>query len=217
MPNSSPRASFHLPAPFRNHRNVLSNLLSAAPSIQQTTQFRFFTSSSHKRQADSSQPDPKLSHVTASGSARMVSVSEKAVTSRVATAACTVKFSSPIALDLIRDNQMKKGDVFGVARVAGIMAAKRTPDLIPLCHPIVIDHVMVDLDAVEGEEGGRMEIKATVKSNGKTGVEMEALTAASTAALTIYDMCKAVDKAMVIEGLRVILKDGGKGGKWELP
>lgn len=217
MPYSSPRASFSLVAPFRNRRNAPSNLLSKGPSIQQTTQFRFFTSPSHRRGADDSRPAPKLSHVTASGSARMVSVSEKTVTSRMATAVCTVKFSSPTALDLIRDNQMQKGDVLGVARVAGIMAAKRTPDLIPLCHPIVIDHVIVDLDAVEGKEGGSIEIKATVKSNGKTGVEMEALTAASTAALTIYDMCKAVDKAMVVEGLRVILKDGGKSGRWELP
>jgi cyclic pyranopterin phosphate synthase len=113
---------------------------------------------------------------------------------------------------------MKKGDVLGVARVAGIMAAKRTPDLIPLCHPIAITHAEVELLLVggkgEGEEGGEIEITATVSCDGKTGVEMEALTAASVAALTVYDMCKAVDKGMVVEGLRVVLKEGGKSGRW---
>lgn len=116
---------------------------------------------------------------------------------------------------------MKKGDVLGVARVAGIMAAKRTADLIPLCHPISLSHVSVDLDIVDAEGSGgrsssRIEIKATVTCDGKTGVEMEALTAASTAALTVYDMCKAVDKGMAVEGLRVVLKDGGKSGRWEM-
>ncbi|KAK7432728.1 hypothetical protein QQZ08_000588 [Neonectria magnoliae] len=148
-----------------------------------------------------------------SGSARMVSISGKNITSRVAKAACTVRFSNMTAIDLIRENQMKKGDVLGVARVAGIMASKRTPDLIPLCHPIPLSKVSVDLD-VTGDD--TIEILATVTCDGKTGVEMEALTAASTAALTVYDMCKAVDKAMVIEGLRVVLKDGGKSGRWEM-
>lgn len=151
----------------------------------------------------------------------MVSISSKASTSRVAVAACTVRFSSPLALQLIRANQMKKGDVLGVARVAGIMAAKRTPDLIPLCHPIPISHVGVELEEAQGNGAGDhqhgLEVRATVECDGKTGVEMEALTAASTAALTVYDMCKAVDKGMVIEGLRVVLKDGGKSGRWEMP
>ncbi|KAH7162672.1 hypothetical protein B0J13DRAFT_491276 [Dactylonectria estremocensis] len=155
---------------------------------------------------------PKLSHVSESGSARMVSISDKSITSRVAKAACTVRFSNQTAINLIRENQMKKGDVLGVARVAGIMASKRTPDLIPLCHPIALSRASVDLD-VKGDD--TIEILATVTCDGKTGVEMEALTAASTAALTVYDMCKAVDKAMVIEGLRVVLKDGGKSGRWE--
>ena len=110
---------------------------------------------------------------------------------------------------------MKKGDVLGVARIAGIMASKRTPDLIPLCHPIPISHAGVDLEV--DIETNSVEVKATVSCDGKTGVEMEALTAASTAALTIYDMCKAVDKGMVVDGLRVILKDGGKSGRWEMP
>lgn len=154
-----------------------------------------------------------MTHVSESGSARMVSISDKSITSRVAKAACTVRFSNKTAIDLIRENQMKKGDVLGVARVAGIMASKRTPDLIPLCHPIALSKVSVDLD-VRGDD--TIEILATVTCDGKTGVEMEALTAASTAALTVYDMCKAVDKAMVIEGLRVVLKDGGKSGRWEM-
>lgn len=145
----------------------------------------------------------------------MVSISEKAVTARVATATCRVGFSTDTAIKLIKENGMKKGDVLGVARVAGIMASKRTPDLIPLCHPIPISHVGVDLEV--DPEGNFIDVRATVSCDGKTGVEMEALTAASTAALTIYDMCKAVDKGMVVDGLRVILKDGGKSGRWEMP
>jgi len=157
----------------------------------------------------------KLTHVSDSGSAHMVSIAEKAVTSRIATAVCKVRFSTEVALKLIEENGMKKGDVLGVARVAGIMASKRTPDLIPLCHPIPISHVAVDLSL--DKSGNAIDVKATVSCDGKTGVEMEALTAASTAALTIYDMCKAVDKGMVIDGLRVTLKDGGKRGRWEMP
>ena len=145
----------------------------------------------------------------------MVSISDKNITSRTATAACAVRFSLPTVVPLIRDNSLKKGDVLAVARVAGIMAAKRTPDLIPLCHPIALSHVTVDLETKEEEQV--VQIKATVTCDGKTGVEMEALTAAGAAALTVYDMCKAVDKAMVVEGLRVVLKDGGKSGRWELP
>ncbi|KAI5465840.1 hypothetical protein BGZ63DRAFT_411309 [Mariannaea sp. PMI_226] len=156
---------------------------------------------------------PRLTHVSETGSAQMVSISGKDITSRVAKAVCTVRFSDKTAISLIRQNQMKKGDVLGVARVAGIMASKRTPDLIPLCHPIAISKASVDLD-IESED--TIKIVATVTCEGKTGVEMEALTAASTAALTVYDMCKAVDKAMVIEGLRVVLKDGGKSGRWEM-
>lgn len=144
----------------------------------------------------------------------MVSISSKQPTSRVAKAACTVTFSSGTPLRLIRDNQMKKGDVLGVARVAGIMAAKRTSELIPLCHPISLSHVSVELEPTDEKE---LKVEATVTCDGKTGVEMEALTAASTAALTVYDMCKAVDKGMVIGALRVVLKDGGKSGRWEMP
>ncbi|KAL2188463.1 molybdenum cofactor biosynthesis prote [Thermothelomyces heterothallicus CBS 203.75] len=178
-------------------------------------------------------PAPRLTHVTASGSAHMVSISEKTPTKRTAQAKCAVRFSSPLPLALIRDNQIKKGDVLGAARIAGIMAAKRTPDLIPLCHPIALTHAEVELapspppppqpaqPASSGagdtdDDGSRrvLEITATVSCDGKTGVEMEALTAASAAALTVYDMCKAVDKGMVIEGLRVVLKEGGRSGRW---
>lgn len=145
----------------------------------------------------------------------MVSISNKDVTSRIAKAACTVRFSpSSPAPGLILSNTLKKGDVLGVARVAGIMAAKRTPDLIPLCHPIPISKVSVDLELDPADN--KVDVVATVACDGKTGVEMEALTAASTAALTVYDMCKAVDRGMVVEGLRVVLKDGGKSGRWEM-
>lgn len=163
---------------------------------------------------DEDDPEPALTHVSESGSAHMVSISDKTPTKRVATAKCTVGFSNSTAVNLIKQNQMKKGDVLGVARVAGIMASKRTPDLIPLCHPIAISHVSVELEFGEDAEDESIEITATVSCDGKTGVEMEALTAASTAALTVYDMCKAVDKGMVIEGLRVVLKEGGKSGRW---
>ncbi|KAG5930599.1 hypothetical protein E4U53_002204 [Claviceps sorghi] len=175
------------------------------------------TSPNPARKDDEGSPGPggarRLTHVSDSGSAHMVSIGDKAVTCRTATAACRVRFSSKTAMSLIRENQMKKGDVLGTARIAGIMAAKRTSDLIPLCHPIAISHVAVDLDSAEDGEG--IEIRATVACHGKTGVEMEALTAASTAALTVYDMCKAVDKGMVIDDVRVVFKDGGRSGRWE--
>ncbi|KAI1492453.1 hypothetical protein F5X96DRAFT_626377 [Biscogniauxia mediterranea] len=153
----------------------------------------------------------RLTHVSNSGSAHMVSISDKVTSKRTARANCSVHFTDETACRLIKENQMKKGDVLGVARVAGIMAAKRTPDLIPLCHPIAISKVIVELVV---SEANRVDIDATVSCEGKTGVEMEALTAASTAALTVYDMCKAVDKGMRIEGLRVVLKEGGKSGRW---
>ncbi|KAL2112417.1 hypothetical protein VUR80DRAFT_7654 [Thermomyces stellatus] len=180
---------------------------------------RLFSTSVRLRQKSPDKPltspQNKLTHVSESGTARMVSVSEKAITARVATAACSVRFSTDTAVKLIKENGMKKGDVLGVARVAGIMAAKRTPDLIPLCHPIPLSHVGVDLEV--DPESNSIDVRATVSCDSKTGVEMEALTAASTAALTIYDMCKAVDKGMVVDGLRVVLKDGGKSGRWEMP
>ncbi|MGB5835692.1 MAG: cyclic pyranopterin monophosphate synthase MoaC [Albidovulum sp.] len=152
-----------------------------------------------------------LTHFDAEGHAHMVDVSDKAVTDRVAVAEARV-LMRPETLALVTQGRAKKGDVLGVARLAGIMAAKRTSDLIPLCHPLPITRVAVDLIPDPALPGIRIE--ATVKTTGQTGVEMEALTAASVAALTVYDMLKAAEKSMVIEGLRVILKDGGKSGRY---
>ncbi|KKL51863.1 hypothetical protein LCGC14_2291250 [marine sediment metagenome] len=153
-----------------------------------------------------------LTHFDAEGDAHMVDVSDKAVTSRVAQAESYIKMA-PETFEIITEGRAKKGDVLGVARLAGIMAAKRTADLIPLCHPLPITKVSVELTPDASLPGIR--IVATVKTTGQTGVEMEALTAASVAALTVYDMSKAVDKAMEIGGTRVILKDGGKSGRYE--
>lgn len=153
-----------------------------------------------------------LTHFDDSGAAHMVDVSGKDITDRIATAETWVKMR-PETLDIIIEGRAKKGDVIGVARLAGIMGAKRTADLIPLCHPLPITKVAIDLEPDADLPGLR--ITATVKTTGQTGVEMEALTAASTAALTVYDMAKAVDKGMEIGGLRVVLKDGGKSGRYE--
>ena len=153
-----------------------------------------------------------LTHFDAQGNAHMVDVSDKAVTSRIATAEGHVTMARE-TFDLITEGRAKKGDVIGVARLAGIMGAKKTPELIPLCHPLPVTKVTVDLTPDPDLPGLR--IKATVRTTGQTGVEMEALTAVSTAALTVYDMVKAVDKAMEIGGIRVILKDGGKSGRYE--
>jgi cyclic pyranopterin phosphate synthase len=153
-----------------------------------------------------------LTHFDDQGRAHMVDVSDKAVTDRVAVAEAQVVMK-PETLALVTEGRAKKGDVLGVARLAGIMAAKRTSDLIPLCHPLPITKVSVDLTPDAGLPGVR--IAATVKTTGQTGVEMEALTAASVAALTVYDMLKAAEKSMRIDGLRVVLKDGGKSGRYE--
>jgi len=142
----------------------------------------------------------------------MVDVSDKAVTSRIATAAAWIKMS-PETLAHVTAGTAKKGDVLGIARIAGIQAAKKTSDLIPLCHPLPITKVAVDLTPDDTLPGVRIE--TTVKTTGQTGVEMEALTAASAAALTVYDMLKAVQKDMEIGGIRVTLKDGGKSGRFE--
>lgn len=155
-----------------------------------------------------------LSHFDADGQAHMVDVSDKPITDRIAKAEAYIKMT-PATLALIKQGTAKKGDVLGIARIAGIMAAKKTADLIPLCHPLPITKVTVDLTPDDALPG--VQIMATVKTSGQTGVEMEALTAASTAALTVYDMVKAVQKDMEIGGLRVTLKDGGKSGRFENP
>jgi cyclic pyranopterin monophosphate synthase len=155
-----------------------------------------------------------LSHFDAGGQAIMVDVSGKAVTEREATARARVTMQAE-TLAIISGGTAKKGDVLGVARLAGIMAAKRTADLIPLCHPLPLSAVTVDL--ATDPSGPAVEIVATVRTIGRTGVEMEALTAASVAALTVYDMCKAVDRGMVVEGLRVVAKSGGASGDFRAP
>ncbi len=153
-----------------------------------------------------------LTHFDDKGAAHMVDVSGKPVTARIAVARGAVRMSLE-TLDLIVQGRAAKGDVLAVARLAGIMAAKRTSDLIPLCHPLPITKVAVDLTPDPSLPG--VVVEATVKTGGQTGVEMEALTAVSVACLTIYDMVKAVEKSMVIGGIRLILKDGGKSGRFE--
>lgn len=153
--------------------------------------------------------EARLTHVDESGAARMVDVSGKDVTKRQAVASGRVLVSAEVVA-LLRGEGVPKGDALGVARVAGIMAAKRTPDLVPLCHPLAISGVTVDLDV----EDDAVAITATVRTTDRTGVEMEALTAVSVAALTVVDMVKAVDKGAVITDIRVEAKTGGKSGDW---
>lgn len=152
-----------------------------------------------------------LTHLDAAGAANMVDVSEKAVTSRIAVATGTVTMR-PETLDLIRSGDAKKGDVIGTARIAGIMASKKTHELIPLCHPLLLSKVTIDIEPDTDLPGLR--VTATAKVSGQTGVEMEALTACSVTCLTIYDMAKAVDRGMVIGDIRLLEKAGGKSGHW---
>ncbi len=154
----------------------------------------------------------KLNHFGPDGAARMVDVSGKDVTERAARAACLVRMA-PDTLAMVEAGTAGKGDVLGVARLAGIMAAKRTADLIPLCHPLALTAVDVDL-ACDPDRGG-VAVTATARITARTGVEMEALTAATVAALTVYDMCKAVDRGMVITDVRLLHKSGGRSGTWE--
>ena len=153
-----------------------------------------------------------LTHFDEAGAAHMVDVSAKAVTDRVALAEGWVKMS-PQTLEIVRSGSAEKGDVIGTARLAGIMAAKRTAELIPLCHPLPLSRVALTLEADDALPGIRL--TATVATAGRTGVEMEALTAVSVACLTVYDMVKAVQKDMEIGGLRLLRKTGGKSGDWE--
>jgi cyclic pyranopterin phosphate synthase len=152
----------------------------------------------------------KLSHFDSQGASRMVDVGVKQVTRRVARASGIVRMAAE-TLALIREKRAAKGDVLEVARLAGIMAAKRTPDLIPLCHPLAIDAVNVEFECVDERT---LRIEATVQVEAKTGVEMEALTVVSVAALTVYDMCKAVDRGITIERIQLEEKSGGRSGHW---
>ena len=154
----------------------------------------------------------KLTHIDENGKAQMVNVGSKEDTNRSATALGKV-FMSVETMKALQKQELQKGDVLGVARVAGIQAAKKTSDLIPLCHPLAINFASVDFRIKESH----VEIEATVKTFGKTGVEMEALTACAVAALTIYDMCKAVDKSVTIEEIKLLEKTGGKSGDWHRP
>lgn len=159
------------------------------------------------------QSTKNFTHLNASGEANMVDVSQKPDTTRVALAQSRVSLSRDM-LTKIREQSIAKGDLLATARIAGIQAAKKCSDLIPLCHPLPLSKVTVDIeDYIEGEEQG-LRIIASCATTGKTGVEMEALTAASVAALTIYDMCKALDKGIVIESLMLLEKQGGKSGNW---
>ncbi len=158
---------------------------------------------------------PALTHLNSAGEARIVDVSAKDDTQRVAEAAARVRMSRE-AFAAIMAGNLKKGDALGVARIAGIMAAKRTSELIPLCHPIALTHVEVTCTP-DAEAGDAIDVYSRVACHGKTGVEMEALTAASVAALTIYDMVKAIDKGIVIEAVRLLSKSGGKSGDWKQP
>ena len=155
----------------------------------------------------------KLTHINANGEAQMVDVSDKNNTTREAKAGARVVMKAE-TLDLIVSGSHKKGDVLAVARIAGIQAAKKCSDLIPLCHPLMLSKVSVELSP--NSEKNCIDIIATAKLNGKTGVEMEALTAASIAALTVYDMCKAVDRFMLIDNVQLLEKKGGKSGHWVL-
>ena len=153
-----------------------------------------------------------LTHLDSDGNARMVDVGGKAETRRVAVASGRIRMSAA-ALSAIRDGEVPKGDVLAAARIAGIMAAKKTAELIPLCHPLALDAVTVDFTFEEGA----LRAAATASLSGRTGVEMEAMTAVAVALLTIYDMAKAIDKAMIIEDIRLIEKRGGKSGDWRAP
>ncbi|MCQ8106222.1 cyclic pyranopterin monophosphate synthase MoaC [Methylomonas sp. SURF-2] len=157
-------------------------------------------------------PEANLTHFNSAGAAHMVDVGDKAFTQRTAVCEGMIEMR-PETLRLIMAGNHKKGDVLGIARIAGIMASKKTADLIPLCHPLPLTHVDI---ALEPEiEFSRVRCRTTVKTNGQTGVEMEGLTATQIALLTIYDMCKAVDRGMVIQGVRLLAKSGGKSGDWQ--
>jgi cyclic pyranopterin monophosphate synthase len=154
----------------------------------------------------------ELTHVDAAGAARMVDVTDKTATARIAVATGTMRTTAEV-VDLLRRDGLPKGDALATARIAGIMGAKRTPDLVPLCHPIALSGVVLDLEP----EGSKVRITATVRTTDRTGVEMEALTAVAVAGLALHDMIKAVDPAAVLDGVRVERKEGGKTGTWIRP
>jgi cyclic pyranopterin phosphate synthase len=164
-----------------------------------------------KRLKIMNQQDSKLTHFNQQGEAHMVDIGSKNITKRIAVTEGRILMKAE-TLQLILEGNNKKGDVLGIARIAGIMAAKKTPDLIPLCHPLSLTHVDIELQTINNPPS--VYCQTNVATNGKTGVEMEALNATQVALLTIYDMCKAVDKGMVIDGVRLLKKSGGKSGNW---
>jgi len=155
---------------------------------------------------------PQLSHVNQKGEANMVDVTEKSLTSRTATAQGIINMSAA-TINLITQGENKKGDVFAVARIAGIQAAKKCSDLIPLCHPLMLTKVQVDFDI--DKDSNQIKVTSLCRLTGQTGVEMEALTAVTVACLTLFDMCKAADPTMEIHGIKVLTKEGGKSGHWQ--
>ena len=198
----------------RGHVGVPYNEEADRLAVEEANKQAGVSSHAHHRQASpapatSPAPQPRLTHLDDSGAARMVDVGAKPETQRVAVARGHVQMADD-TLRLIRSDGFEKGDVIGIARVAGIMAAKQVPQLIPLCHAIPLDGV--DVEFSFDAEAGRVNIEATARTTAKTGVEMEALTAVTVAALTIYDMCKAADRGMRIEGVRLVSKSGGRSG-----
>ncbi len=183
---------------------------SGGGGAKRTTGRRKSTGDPQRQRASSEAP--ALSHLDREGRLRMVDVSGKAPTVRTARAAGTVALSAEAAR-LLREGALAKGNVLAAAKVAGIMAAKRTAELIPLCHPLLPEHIDLDLELVES----RVEIRSSIRLTGRTGAEMEALTAVAIAALTVYDMCKAVDRGMVIREIRLLEKTGGKSGTFRAP
>ncbi|KXH68030.1 hypothetical protein CSAL01_11967 [Colletotrichum salicis] len=186
-PLGAPGVPIHLLTPATHHNSQL-RLFSSTTTLR-NNDFSDDSKANNNKENKTQTPKPSLTHISPTGSAHMVSIATKPPTARIAKAACTITFSSPSPINLIRASQMKKGDVLGTARIAGIMAAKRTPDIIPLCHPILLSHISVEVEpASTSEDETVICVEATVECEGKTGVEMEALTAAGAAALTVYDM-----------------------------
>lgn len=188
-----------------DNRMKLSALLGSVSTT--TQQYRLFSVSSHLRNSNNSESSKELTHIDAAGKARMVDVNDKGITERIAVASATVNVGPEIA-KLIEQNSVKKGDVLSIAQIAGIIGAKRTSEIIPLCHNIAISSVVVN--TVLNLTENCVNIRASVKCEGKTGVEMEALCAVTTAALTIYDMCKAISKHITITDIMLLKKSGGK-------
>jgi cyclic pyranopterin phosphate synthase len=200
------------PVTLHVYKAIDSNDFASTPGL--TVKVRYVLSTAESRLGGGNYPMAEFTHLDDQGQVRMVDVSDKSVTVRTAVSAAEVRMRSD-TFDLIRDQKVKKGNVLETARIAGIMAAKRTSDLIPMCHPLNITHVQIDFLPHETEH--TIAIRASVRAVDQTGVEMEALTAAAVAALTIYDMCKAHDRAMTITGIQLLEKSGGKSGPFQRP